>query len=194
MVSGDRGDKWHCTIQRLPSKSEICRSLSNIKDGENMKKEKKSKTLFILYCVLYSLVSCYIVVSIPLIATSTLSGYLVQTYVFDKYVPCDGIEKFYSGSNFEIDFISMRDKYLTCYDKIEGKPTKYILKTPLEMCDNTGYDCEDFAHTTMCLCRLYNMKCRQYAEMSFPQGDKFPLISGHAGVQIYKNGKWEIIA
>jgi len=105
---------------------------------------------------------------------------------------CDGIDKYYTNNGFDFDFNVMNHFYQSCYDS-EGMFERWSIQPPANICKTKGYDCEDFAKATMCLCDLYNETCEAYMEVR-TDSDRTLGIVGHSGVRRKQNGKWQTIA
>lgn len=106
-------------------------------------------------------------------------------------VSCEGIEKFYSDTNFTADWSNLLRGYNDIYSHNGYEPMG--LKPPIDMLKNsTNYDCEDVAHATRCLAALYNVTCSFW--MRENTGRVVPASEEHLGVCCeYPKSKWGCI-
>ena len=104
--------------------------------------------------------------------------------------PCNGTERFYTGSGFMKDWEYMIGKYNKVYcsggeELVNMQPPENILKNA------SNYDCEDMAHATRCLADRYNVTCSFWINKNI--GKVVPKSGGHLGVCCDIMGSWKCI-
>ncbi len=102
-------------------------------------------------------------------------------------VPCDGVERWYTGNGFRKDVLSMKDDI-----GYEPNPTTLA---PYELVKGTAGDCKTISHSIMCLSRLYNTTCVYYSYMEYdPTMNGTAIIDnqvGHLGIKCREDwGGW----
>jgi hypothetical protein len=104
--------------------------------------------------------------------------------------PCTGIENFFSGKGFLIDWIDMIEKYDAVYNTPGAEAV--CMKEPGDILTNsTNFDCEDAAHATRCLADYYDVECSFWTKTY--QGEIIPDTEGHLGVCCHVGNKWRCL-
>lgn len=185
----------------MPKKKKVNRQR---KKGSFWSRKYDTKDVVLIFSlVLFSVVSClYFGHEIGFdrgytAGEDTRAGLVVRTldnYVErEKSVSCDGIENFFTNTNFQEDYYAMKDRYLDCYDE-EGFNSGAI-STPRALTEcRSELKCGDFSHAVKCLADLYNVDCKFRSAENYHDYDKSKSL--HVGIHcfvkrgFFKNAEW----
>lgn len=111
---------------------------------------------------------------------SLLSFFILVPSIIHAGVGCNGIDEYYTGTEFMPDVMSVLVVNSTMTWKWPVQPADF------KKVD--GITCKDYSNAIMCLCELYNETCRFY---SYVINDEEMLL--HMGIKWLDNGNWRYL-
>lgn len=112
-----------------------------------------------------------------MVATLSFTIYYVinSGSVHHALVGCRGIDQFYTGKNFYIDWDNLVEKTANLNQR-----KSMIIQDPQGILDGNPHDCKSVTNAIMCLADLYNKTCKY--EMTIKYFSDLSPNSGHIGI------------
>lgn len=109
------------------------------------------------------------------------SNYQAAMYIKEKVSNANGLEYYYTNSNFSADLAKMKGDYEKCYNKNFLNKSHFTLRSPEDIHNCKAVHCKDFSYSAKLLAKEYGYECKYESRLR------------HSYIECFIDNEWRII-